>query len=205
MIKIKKKYTISEKAKDNMKSLAKFNHKGNKRKVDSSGKHVIISLNKGKTTIIDAEDYNKIKMYTWRTFKCKNTCYVTSDASVSGGLRKKTLLLHRLILDLKRGISVDHINGDGLDNRRNNLRIATKQQNGFNRNKNKERNGKKCSSKYKGVGWHTRDKLWYAQNKNNYKMIHLGYFKSEEEAARAYDRKAKELFGEYAKLNFPKG
>ena len=97
-----------------------------------------------------------------------------------------------------KGMATDHINGDGLDNRKQNLRICTHAENLRNR-----RLGKNNTSGYKGVSWHKLHKLWYAHISHNKKLMSLGYFKDKEEAAKAYDRKAIELFGEFAKLNFP--
>ena len=93
---------------------------------------------------------------------------------------------------------VDHINGNPLDNRKSNLRICTNAENQRNRGVNKNN-----TSGYKGVCWAKQNKKWKARIKHNGKLIHLGYYKDKEEAARAYDKKAKELHGEYAYLNFP--
>lgn len=107
--------------------------------------------------------------------------------------------LGRLLLgvtDLK--YDVDHINKNILDNRRANLRLVTKQQNQHNTYK---RSG--TASKYKGVAWLTSRHKWAAQMKVGGKHIHLGCFFSEEDAARAYDTKARELHKEYGRYNFP--
>ena len=92
---------------------------------------------------------------------------------------------------------IDHINNIRDDNRLCNLREATNSENQFNR-----KNISGFSSKYKGVSFHSRDQKWVACIGSNYKVIYLGRFDDEEEAALAYDEKAKELFGEYAYLNF---
>lgn len=89
--------------------------------------------------------------------------------------------------------NLDHVNGDKLDNRIENLRIASVKQNGGNLVKYAD-----SSSKYKGVGWHSRDKKWRAYISNR----HIGYFPSEDEAALAYDKEAKREYGEFAKTNF---
>ena len=93
---------------------------------------------------------------------------------------------------------VDHINGNPLDNRKSNLRICTNAEN--QRNKGVYKNNK---SGYKGVHWFKRDKKWQAQIKHNNKSIHIGLYEDKEEAARAYDKKAKELHGNFKNLNFP--
>ena len=97
-------------------------------------------------------------------------------------------------LDNSCKYDVDHIDNNRLNNKVNNLRWATHQQNTM----NKAKTTTKTTSKYKGV-W--KESKWRAGIKHNYKTIHLGYFETEEEAARAYNAKATELFGELAKLN----
>jgi len=92
---------------------------------------------------------------------------------------------------------VDHIDGNGLNNTRANLRICTYQQNVCNC---KSRGG---DSKYKGISWDKRSKKWRAKIRYNSKDKHLGVFEDEIEAAREYDREAAKLFGEFAYLNFP--
>lgn len=105
--------------------------------------------------------------------------------------------MHRLILGAPAGIGVDHRNGDGRDNRRLNLRLATRTQNAQNRSKNRD----KTSSRYKSVYARRRKGPWYAQIRIRGRNKHLGVFETEEEAALAYNRAAVEYFGEYARLN----
>lgn len=104
--------------------------------------------------------------------------------------------MHRLIMGAVSGQIVDHINGNKLDNRRCNLRFCTKAEN--NRNRKTQRN----VTGLKGVIWSKRDKVFSAKIRLNSKDIHLGRFKTAEEAARAYDKAAKELFGAFARTNF---
>lgn len=112
--------------------------------------------------------------------------------------------LHRVVAEamgicgLGRKLHVDHINLNGLDNRRENLRAATPQQNRANCEKHAA-----STSGFKGVAWHVRQKCWQARIKINGKQFWLGGYKTQEEAARAYDRAALAAFGEFSRLNFP--
>ncbi len=107
--------------------------------------------------------------------------------------------MHQELVKVPDGMVVDHINHDGMDNRRANLRPATYSQNLYHR---KNRSGAKYS-KYKGVSWKKHNRKWEARIGFEKKEIHLGYFRSEIDAARAYDRAAKKYHGEFASLNFP--
>jgi len=105
--------------------------------------------------------------------------------------------MHRVILDAPMNMLVDHINGNGLDNRRENLRICTNTENLRNRGKDRDN-----TSGYKGVVIKKGEKKFRAQIRVNQKTIHLGSFSTPEEAARAYDDAAREYFGEFAWTNF---
>jgi hypothetical protein len=106
--------------------------------------------------------------------------------------------MHRQIMNAPEGLLVDHIDGNGLNNQKNNLRLCSSAQNARNR-----RPTSKPYSKYKGVSWHKRNKKWEVRIAKSGKSTYLGTFEDELEAALAYDRKAEELFGEFAYLNFP--
>ena len=103
--------------------------------------------------------------------------------------------MHRLIMDAQERQEIDHADGNGLNNQKDNLRFCTHSQNHMNRKPTKG------SSKYKGVSWHKAAKKWNARITLNKKTVSIGYFDSEIIAAKAYDEKAIELFGEFAKLN----
>ena len=107
--------------------------------------------------------------------------------------------MHREILNAPAGVLVDHINHNGLDNRKANLRLATRAQNCWNRKKPKMR---KCASRFKGVGWHKGNKKWVSRIRFNGRRISIGYFNDEVEAAKSYDEAAKKYHGEFAVLNF---
>lgn len=110
----------------------------------------------------------------------------------------ETVYMHREILDAPEGFEIDHINGNGLDNREANLRICTTSQNQQNSTKKANQ-----SSLFKGVDWDKAAGKWRARITVSRKLIYIGRYKSELMAAKAYDIKAVELFGEFANLNFP--
>jgi hypothetical protein len=115
---------------------------------------------------------------------------------------KKTTYAHRVIAERMIGRKllgaerVDHINGNGTDNRRENLRVVTHAQNLMNRP-----GWRKSSSKYKGVTFYKRDQKWQAKICPSGKTMHLGYFDQELDAAKAYNAAAMQHFGKYAVLN----
>lgn len=141
-----------------------------------------IQLTQGKIAIIDPEDFELVDEYIWHTDR---RGYARSG---------KNIKIHRLIMGVREGFEIDHVNRDGLDNRRSNLRWATLSQN----RANTGRAAGVCG--YRGV---RRDKKKFmAQIGINGKSTSLGNFATAEEAAKAYDTKAIELFGEFAQLNF---
>jgi hypothetical protein len=154
------------------------------------GNHLLIPLTQGRFALIDPEDFNKIKNYKWSLLDQKNGIFYATTNLLPDEGRKTTIRMHRLILETKK--MVDHINGDGLDNRKNNLRVCTRQENAFNSKKfNTNKSG------YKGVCWHKQAKKWRAYIVINYRQISLGVFDTPEEAAKVYLAKAKELQGEF--------
>lgn len=161
-----------------------------------------IPLTQGKVAIVDDELYEWLNQWKWLAhwYKNNNSFYAERIIYLGGGRRnpkRKAVRMHRLILRVKKGQITDHINHDTLDNRRVNLRRCTNAQNLQNQLPRKN-----TSSKYKGVSWYKSNKKWVASIRLNYKYIYLGCFVSEIKAAEAYDAKAKEIFGEFAYLNF---
>ncbi|MGB7582666.1 MAG: AP2 domain-containing protein [Sedimentisphaerales bacterium] len=160
----------------------------------------IIPLTKGLRAIVSPEDYDRLAACNWCASKCRHTIYAQRTArTTSGPKRQHNVRMHREVLGITDDRFVDHQNHNGLDNRRSNLRITTPAQNGWNRNKT----ASSCSSRFKGVCWSRKMVKWHAQIKENGRQTTIGYFDDEESAARAYDAKAKELYGQYAALNFP--
>lgn len=133
------------------------------------------------------EDLEVVGEYPWSIDSCG---YATTT------VKGKTVRFHKLIIE-SNGLEVDHINSIKIDNRRENLRITTHECNTQNQSKQK----RITSSKYKGVAWYKRDSKWRVSIKHKNKNYHLGYFINEDDAAKAYNVKAIELFGEYSKLN----
>lgn len=151
---------------------------------------------KDKVCLIDVDDFHLINKHTWNVTKKGHSFYICSD------YKGKRIYLHRLILKPNPNELVDHINRNGLDNRKRNLRICSKSTNAMNSKKQATRNNKICSSKYKGVSWNKRDKYFEAYINVNKKRIRLGYYKNELEAAKAYDAAAKLYHKQFARLNF---
>lgn len=160
-----------------------------------------IPLTQNQFALVDNEDYLLLMKHKWHTNKNKNTYYAKHDYWDKKTKKIKSIKMHRLVMGITNPkIQIDHINGNGLDNRKNNLRICTYSQQKMNQKKLQTR---KCSSEYKGVNWHKKSKKWQSRISINNKRKHLGLFNNEIKAAEAYDAAAKKYFGEFARLNFP--
>lgn len=154
-----------------------------------------IPLTQGKVTLVDKEDYEFLSQWKWFARKNGINWYASRQSKKDDG-SPKTINMHSIILNPPKGMEIDHINGDGLDNRRSNLRLCFKFQN--------QRNSKLrlCSSSgYKGVSFSKDRKKWRADIRIHGKLKNLGFFLSKEEAAIAYNKAAIKEFGEFAKLN----
>ncbi len=140
--------------------------------------------------LVDEADFITLSCYSWYL----NRGY--ARARVAGTSRQ--IYAQRLLMPVGPGQEIDHINGNKLDNRRENLRSCTRSQNLANR-----RIAQVNSSGFKGVSFFKKSGKWTAQIRHNYKLKTLGEFECKLSAARAYDDAAKKLFGEFAQLNFP--
>jgi len=160
-----------------------------------------IQLTRGLVAIVDDEDFEWISKFRWyASAPSKSGCvYAVRTARVPGLKNPRTFKMHREIVGAVEGYDVDHANGNTLDNTRGNLRVASKRDNM--RNKRKMRGS--YSSRFTGVSRDVDCKRWLARIGGRDGEITLGRFLTEEEAARAYDAKARELYGEFARLNFP--
>lgn len=152
---------------------------------------------RGKYAIIDDDDFNKVKNYKWYYYESKyGTGYAITHTYINN--IKTTIRMHRIILNASQGELVDHKNHDGLDNRKNNLRLCNHLEN--NRNRKLSYNSK--HSIYKGVH-PTCNKTWTSTIIVNKEKMRIGIFRTEVEAAHAYDYYAIKYFGKFAALNFP--
>lgn len=154
----------------------------------------LIPLTKGRFALVDAADYEWLMGWKWY-FNGKYAARKQHISFFQGKQKQKGIKMHRVIMNTMEGMDTDHINGDGLDNRRENLRICTTSQNMANQIKTRG------VSKYKGVVWDRARTKWAARVKINKKAIFLGRFDNEEEAGLAYNVAAQKYFGEFARIN----
>ena len=152
-------------------------------------KKIQLANNKG-VALVDDEDYDMLMQYKWHL-----SVNIYAEANIKINNKWTTKRMHKFLINTPNKMEVDHIDGNGLNNQKSNLRIVTTSQNQMNR---KKQNG---SSIYKGVYFDNNANKWCAQIYVNKKRIYLGLFINEKDAAIVYNEKAKELFGEFANLN----
>lgn len=154
----------------------------------------IMCIGRNHYTIVDTKNLPRLSKHRWFASKNKNTYYAHRQED------GKNIYMHHEVLGIVgQGKEADHRNGNGLDNRECNLRECTHQQNLQNQRKRKN-----CSSQYKGVWWSKNARKWQVQiTCLDGTKKHIGYFDFELDAAKAYDEKAKEIFGSFANLNIP--
>lgn len=150
-----------------------------------------IQLSQSKVALVDDEDYDRVNEYKWQAYKNKkgNSTYARVNYD---------LTMHRLILNLTSNdkVEVDHIDMNGLNNQKSNLRIVNRSQNKC--NATIQKNNK---TGLKGVGYYKRGGHYRARIKINGKETHLGFFDTAEEAGAAYDKASKEIHGVYGRVN----
>lgn len=149
-----------------------------------------IALTRGYVALVDDDQYERIAACKWYAAVQPNYVYAARCSN------KRIVWMHRVILDARLGENVDHVDGDGLNNQRSNLRLATRSQNQQNQRKKSP-----ASSRFKGVSWNKGNRKWESNIQHHHVRSHLGSFTSEVDAAKAYDSMAYRLFGEFAKLN----
>lgn len=150
-----------------------------------------IPLTQGRFALVDDDDYEYLMQWKWRY----NDGYAVRSYRISG--KCKVMMMHRQILNPPLGVYTDHINLDGLDNRKCNLRECDSSQNMAN-----QQLPSTNTTGYKGICWDKQYQKWRAVLGYKNKKVNIGRYDTKEEAARAYDLYAKAFFGEYARLNF---
>lgn len=156
----------------------------------------LLPLTQNRFAIIDDEDFDRVSQYKWQF---DNYGYATRVKHISGSKKNRILQhfsLHRTIMNCPKGKQVEHINGNSLDNRKENLRFSTQHQNSMNKGISKNN-----TSGFKGVCWNKRKNRWMVRLGFNYKELFLGYFDDLEEAVKIYNQNAIKYFGEFARLN----
>jgi hypothetical protein len=150
----------------------------------------LIPLTQGKFAIVDDEDFEMLSKFKWSATLYGKTFYAMRTAH----RMKMNIFLHQMIITAPDGMEIDHINRNGLDNRRRNLRICTRSQNLANQGLHSNN-----TSGLKGVSWCRQTRKWKAQISINHKHKNLGRFEDPEEAHAAYIKAAKKYFGEFAR------
>jgi hypothetical protein len=153
-----------------------------------------ILLTQNKVAVVDDEDFEYLSQFGWHARKDRHTFYAARNIMQNG--KRITQGMHRLIMDAPCDMEIDHINGNGLDNRRCNLRLCTTPQ-----NKRNSRLRKDNKSGFKGVSWNKAAQKWVSQITHNGKVIYIGSFDNTVDAAIAYNEAALTLHGEFARIN----
>lgn len=153
----------------------------------------VVPLTQDQHSLIDLEDVPEIGKYNWGALKghskYKTEYYARRNQHIKYKDKKqitKTVYMHRVILNPKKDLQVDHVNGNSLDNRKSNLRLVNNRQNAQNRHHSR-------TSKYPGVSWYKSNKKWASNIEINGKTKHLGYFDNEIDAANAYQKACSQL------------
>lgn len=156
---------------------------------------VTIYMAGGKSLLVDEKDYPCVSRYRWYKRKHRNTYYAVSPAKDSNGVYH-TLFLHKMIFPTTAGKFCDHISGNGLDNRRVNLRAVTAQQNNINHCVRKD-----SKTGYSGVGWSNKRKKWHSYICQNKKVITILFTNCFKKAVEARKKEEINIFGEFARVS----
>lgn len=156
----------------------------------------LIPLTRGMFAVVDDDLFDKLSRYKWHAVKPHRKFYAATSVTLEGVTY--SIYMHRMVVGLDgiTGLEVDHRDGDGLNNQKQNLRASNRSENMRNRGKNSNN-----TSGYKGVYFCSRTKRWRARIQTNGIYTHLGRFATPEAAAAAYDAAAAKLHGEFARLN----
>ena len=160
--------------------------KRNKNRYVVNGGRTLVLTNKGQEILVDTEDIDRLKEYTW--------C-ISGNGYAMSRSQGEAVIMHRFIMNASEGLCVDHINGGILDNRKQNLRVCAKQENEFNQKIRVDN-----TTGYRGV-CPSKSGRFRAYIVKNGKQYRLGVFETAEAAAKAYNEKAVELYGDFARLN----
>lgn len=158
-----------------------------------------IPLTKGQFALVDDEDYQRVIQHKWSASRSinGNVFYAKTRLKEGRGLQNRIVAMHRIILGVTDpNIHVDHINGIGTDNRRSNLRLCSRSENGANRSATRV-----SSTGYKGVYCYNAKYGWVARIVHEGSSVYIGTFPTPEDAARAYNEAALRYHGEFARLN----
>jgi hypothetical protein len=159
-----------------------------------------IVISNGSTVLVDDKDFEALSQYKWTAHVNRTTCYAIRRQRISEDRPGSIVYMHRQIMCPMEGMVVDHINKDGLDNRRENLRICSQTENLRNQ---RPRSNKR--SKFKGVSWNENDMAYHSRLQFGGRGVWLGMYKSEVDAAKAYDAGAIHYYGKYALTNVQLG
>ncbi len=155
----------------------------------------IIALNHGMSALVDDADFERVTTKHWRVIQPRVGGIIYATGYEGPRKTRRAIYMHRFIMRAQAGQEVDHGNRNGLDNRRENLRFCNEAQNSAN-----QKLSVMNTTGFKGVT-HLANKYWVGQIHHQHRHIHLGMFPTAIDAARAYDAKALELFGEFARTN----
>lgn len=156
-----------------------------------------IPLTQGKVAFVDDSDYEILSRWSWSAHREIYTYYAVRNIQMPNS-KKQTIRMHRVILSAPDGVEIDHVNRNGLDNRRSNLRLCNHTENLMNQRLRSDN-----ETRLKGVGIEKRNinKRFRARIMINRKRVYIGSYQIAEDAARAYDRAALEYYGEFAMTN----